>query len=331
MKTRLYVLIAILLTAAMLLSACAKPAPEVKGLASYQDGKPFRFIGTNREVPVVKIMIAGFLQACTDFQLQCELMTVDGNDIAKSVELTEQSVSLGSSGILATVYDKAWYGAVNKAIASGIPVVNGHFPMTSDILPGLKGWVAPDNVAYAIQAADLLAKTIGDAKGSIAITSSTTNDGENAVAKAFRDEFKVANPRVKILDVQFETTDPAKAIAVTSAIIQANPDLLGAFSTTGGGATAWAASARENNLAAGKLVIIGMDASRENLDLVKNGEVLAVVAQPLYQEMYEGVVLLLETRIGLPIPYENVLPAPLVMKADVQPYYDILKKAEAVK
>lgn len=306
-------------------------APATADFRSYQDGLPFRWIGTNQEVPVVKIMMAGFLQACTDYGLDCQLMAVSGNDIAKSVEMAEQSVSLGSSGIVSTIYDKAWYAPTSKAIAAGIPVINGHFPMASTLIPGLKAWVAPNNVSYAYTAAEAMAKKIDCNKGKVAITQSTLSDGENAVADAFRSRMKDICPMVKVLPVQIETTDPAQAIAVTSAIIQANPDLTGAFSTTGGGATAWATSAKENGLAAGALTIIGMDASRPNLDLLKSGEVYALVAQPLYQEMYEAVVLLLEIRMGLDVPYQNELAAPLIYQADVQPYYDILTKAEAIK
>ena len=305
-------------------------APAITNFAQYQNGKPFRFTVTNREVPVVKIMQAGFLQACADYGLDCVIMGVDGNDIAGSVQMTEQSVSLGSSGILATIYDKAMYAPNETAIKAGIPVVNGHFPMSSDIIPGLSAWVAPNNTSYAVKSADAIGDKLG-CVGKVAITQSALNDGENAVNKAFRDEMAIHCPSVTILDTQLETTDPAQAIAITSAILKANPDLSGAFSTTGGGATAWAASAREAGFAPGKLTIIGMDYSQENLDLVKDGEVYAIVAQPLFAEMYAGVVLLLELKMGLPIPYQNELPAPLVYKADVQPYYDILTKAEAIK
>jgi ribose transport system substrate-binding protein len=138
-------------------------------------------------------------------------------------------------------------------------------------------------------------------------------------------------PMIVMLDTQLETTDPSQAIATTSAIIQANPDLVAAFSTTGGGATAWATSAKENGFAPGKLVIVGMDCSRENADLLKNGEVYGLVFQPEFDEMYAGVVLLLEIKMGILVPYENVLPSPILYKADVDKCYSVLSKAEAVK
>jgi ribose transport system substrate-binding protein len=335
----LFVLSCVLLVFVLVLSSCTSvdlplegtgEAPNGVDLSQYQNGDPFRMIATNQEVPVVKIMIAGFLQACDDYNLFCVVMGVNGNDIAKSVELAEQSVALGSSGLLTTIYDTAWYAPTLKAIEAGIPVINGHFPMDKTLIPGLGGWVAPDNEGYAIEAARVMADKVY-CSGKVAITQSTLSDGENAVSNAFITEIKTLCPALEVLDVQIETTDPDKAIAVTSAIIQGNEGLTGAFSTTGGGATAWAKSAKEVGLEAGKLVIIGMDASRENLDLLKSGEVYALVAQPLYAEMYQAVTLLLETNMGMPVPYENVLPAPIITKDDTGPYYVILERAEAIK
>lgn len=307
-----------------------KPVAKGTDFSQYQDGKPFRMVVTNQEVPVVKIMIAGFLQACSDYNLKCQVMGVTGNDIAGSVQMTEQSISLGSSGILATVYDKAWYGPVGDAIKAGIPVVNAHFPMASDVIPGLSAWVAPDNTGYAVTAADAMASKLNCA-GKVAITQSGASDAESAVNASFKAEMVKDCPNIAVLDTQMETTDPAQAILVTSAIIKANPDLSGAFSSTGGGATAWATSAKESGLAAGKIAIIGMDFTQQNLDLLKSGDVYALVAQPTFTEMEDGVVLLLEIRMGYQIPYANVLAAPLIFKNGTAPYYDILKKAEAVK
>ena len=295
------------------------------------DGKqhPFVFLGTNRSHPVVKIMEAGFLQACADFNLKCQLMGSEGNDIPGSVTLGEQAVALPASGILDTVYDKAQYAPALSAIKAGIPVVNGHFPMTTDILPGLTGWVAPDNVGYGIAAADMMAQAV-NCKGPVAVTESGPSDAESAVGTAFTKELQVKCAGISVLDPQMEGTDLPKEIAAVAAILQAHSDLTGAFSTTGGGIQAWASAAKDAGKKPGEVKIIGMDYSAQNLDLVKNGEALALVAQPLYAEMYQGVVVLLLERMGMPVPYANTLPAPLVMKDGVAPYYAINDQASKV-
>src|SRR5512146_1708747 len=135
MKRILFVFLAV----AILLVSCApKAAPAASSnWAQYQNGKPFHFFGTNNNVPVVRVMMAGFWQACQDFGLDCKLMTVAGNDIAGSVALTEQAVALGSSGCVMTMYDQAWYAPAGKAIAAKIPVVNAHFAVDKATVPGL--------------------------------------------------------------------------------------------------------------------------------------------------------------------------------------------------
>jgi ABC-type sugar transport system substrate-binding protein len=341
-----FTLLIIVVVAAMLAACAGTPAVQptitklpapvlsadtlVKGqsYAAYQNGLPFRMILTNREVPVVKIMQAGFVQACKDYGLNCVLMGVDGNDIAGSVTLAEQSVALGSSGILATIYDKAWYAPTETAIKAGIPVINGHFPMEANVIPGLNAWVAPDNKGYAVQVADAIA-TKADCKGPVAITQSSLNDGENAVADSFTKELTAKCPNIVVLPVQLETTDASKALAVTESILQANP-ITAAFSTTGGGATAWAQAAQAQGLKPGAVVIAGMDYSRENLDMVKSGDVYMLVGQPLYEEMYASVVDLLLIRSGAKVAYANVLPAPLITKDNLTPYYTINDQADAV-
>ncbi len=316
----------------VVVTAVVTSAPATVGtdLSKFQDGKPFVFLGTNRSHPVVKIMEAGFLQACADFKLQCELYGVEGNDIPGSVTMGEKAVALPASGILDTIYDKAQYAPALDAIKANIPVVNGHFPMTTDVLPGLSGWVAPDNVGYGVASADMMAQAI-NCKGPVAVTESGPSDAESAVGKAFSDELVKVCPGITVLDPVMEGTDLPKEIAAVAAIMQAHPDLTGAFSTTGGGIQAWTSAAKDAGKAPGAVKIIGMDYSAQNLDLVKSGEALALVAQPLYAEMYQGVVLLLEIRMGMPVPYANTLPAPLVTKDGVDQYYQINDLAAKVK
>src|SRR5512133_4264058 len=93
---------------------------------------------------------------------------------------------------------------------------------------------------------------------------------------------------VKVLDAQEEGFDQAGAIAKASAIIQGNPDITGAFSTTGAGPTTWSTAAADTNK---NIAIISMDYTRPNLDLVKAGKVYGLVAQPLYDEFYQAVEL----------------------------------------
>ena len=121
--------------------------------------------------------------------------------------------------------------------------------------------------------------------------------------------------------------DAAQAIAKAVAIIQGNPDIAGAFSTTGNGPTTWARAAEETS--ASELIIISMDYTRPNLDLVKSGQVYGLVAQPLYEEFYAAAELVGAALDGETVEYLNLLPAPVITIDDLDEYYSFNDKAEA--
>ncbi len=138
-------------------------------------------------------------------------------------------------------------------------------------------------VQYAQAAAEAMGAKLGG-KGTVAVTVGCFNQTENLVAETFKATMAEKYPDIKVLDPQEEGFDAAQAIAKAAAIIQGNPDITGAFSTTGNGPTTWARAAEDTSKE--DLVIISMDYTRPNLDLVKEGKVYGLVAQPLYEEFY---------------------------------------------
>jgi ribose transport system substrate-binding protein len=76
-------------------------------------------------------------------------------------------------------------------------------------------------------------------------------------------------------------------------------------------------------------VAIGMDYTRVNLDLVKNGEVWAVVGQPLWDESFEAAKLLKKMAAGETVPYWTEMPAPVITADKLDPYYKMLDEVEA--
>ena len=133
-------------------------------------------------------------------------------------------------------------------------------------------------------------------------------------------------PKIESLKVLYRF-DPPKAIAKAVAIIQANPDIVAALSTTGGGPTTWAGAQQETGV---DLVAIGMDYTRVNLDLVKDGEMYAVVGQPLWDESYEAAKLLQAMAAGEEVPYWTEMDAPIITADDVEQYVTMLDDAEAM-
>jgi ribose transport system substrate-binding protein len=123
-----------------------------------------------------------------------------------------------------------------------------------------------------------------------------------------------------------EGFDPPSSIAKAVAILQGHPEVSAALSTTGGGPTTWANAQKETGR---KLVLVGMDYTRVNLDLVKSGEVYAVIGQPLWDESYGAAELLAKALRKEKIEWWTKLPAPFLTKDKLEPYYGLLAKVEA--
>jgi ribose transport system substrate-binding protein len=144
------------------------------------------------------------------------------------------------------------------------------------------------------------------------------------MADSFRKEIAAKYPAIKVLDTQMEGFEPSAAAAKAVGILQANPDVTGAFSTTGNGIQTWSQAART---AGRQVVIVGMDYIRQNLDIIKKGDAYGIVAQPLYEEGAKTADLAAALAEGKTVDYLNPLPAKVITAADLDPYYKILDAA----
>lgn len=318
-----------LLLVVILLAACAAPATPAPRQTNrdLQGGKPFFFVHPNRQHPIVRLMMLGFFEACKAYDVECKDLGMDGVDIPGIVTKGEEAISLGSSGVVFT-QDKVWYAVGEEIVKAGIPLVATHIQLKNNEIPGLYSWVATDNADYAKRSGEKMAELIG-CKGTVAITQGSFNDVENPVSDNFKKALQEKCPSVKVLDPQEEGFDSPAAVAKITAILQSHPDLTGAYSTTGAGATNWALAAKDLALPAGQIKIAGMDYSRQNLDLVKSGEVAFLVGQPLYEEHYKAVeclVLKLTGQKGCDVA--NPFPAPIIDKSNIATYYGFNDRAD---
>jgi ribose transport system substrate-binding protein len=328
MKYKKVFLILVILILVIGMIGC-KPAPEVvapvevpqteKSVKKLQNGVPFRYVGNGLEHPVIRIMMLGFQEACEDYDALCEFHVGSTFEDAVYLQMLDQAIGLGSTGMLVSSYGPHRPLAM-EGIKKGIPMVSFHTPLEETDMPGLIAWVATDVTDYGKRAADAMAEKL-ECHGPIAITQNTFNDVENEAARSFTEEMKIKCPDVVVLPSQEEGGDPPSAIAKASAILIANPDLKGAFGTTGGSPTTWGKAAEQAGKQPGELVIIGMDYTRPNLDLVKSGWVYALVGQPIYEETYRCVELLIANLKGEAVEFDNVYPSPIITIDDVDKYY----------
>jgi len=279
--------------------------------------------------PVVQIMIAGFLVRAQELGYEPLLFAPDEADAPKQYGLLEAGMAQHKvEGLCQYLFDVSTAQYVKKYSDEGIPVVTGHTAVQGDLVaqyPGLTAWAACSAIEYGKESAMAIGEQVGG-KGTVAVTEGSFNPTEDLAANSFVETMKENFPDINVLDPAEEGFDTPTAIQKATAIMQANPDITGAFSTTGAGPSTWAGAQKNTGK---KIVAIAMDYSRVNLDLVKSGEMYAVVAQPLFQEFAKAAEMLDTILRGGTVPFDNIMPAPLVTADKVDEYYTLLDTVDA--
>jgi ribose transport system substrate-binding protein len=165
-----------------------------------------------------------------------------------------------------------------------------------------------------------------DGKGTVAITQANYNLTENMLSKSFTDTMHENFPNVKVMEPQLEGLDSVQAVAKASAILEANPDVVAALSTTGNVPPTWPGAERQTGR---HIVSITMNYTRQNLDAIRDGKMYAAVAQPLWEESQECAVLLDKATRGEKPQWWTKMAAPLITKDNVDQYYKLMDKIDA--
>ncbi|MEO6436630.1 MAG: sugar ABC transporter substrate-binding protein [Tepidisphaeraceae bacterium] len=317
-------LIALLGCLMFVASGCEREGTS--GPASSGDKKKLYWVQPSKGHPVHQLTQIAFSECARKHGYEPVIIGTDGPDVAGTVALAEQAIGRGdAAGMAVWTGTPAYNALIESAGAAGVPVVLPHFPAAEGSVPGARGVISCDPAQYAIEAATEIGKMIGG-EGTVAVSQGGFNTTENQVAETFKKTLNEKFPKVKVLDSIEEGFDTSAAIAKASALMQSHPDLKAALSTTGGGAVTWANAQRS---AGRKIVIVAMDYTRQNLDLVRDGEVHAVIGQPLWEESCGAAELLDRGSRGEKIDWWTKLPAPIIRKDGLDPYYKLLEKVEA--
>lgn len=297
------------------------------GSAAAAQEKALLWVQPMRDHPVHRLMQAGFLDECKKLGYTCEVVgnpSATNYDVAASIPLAEAALARTKFGAVA-VYGPGpeIFPYIGKLGQEGIPVVTWHVLPPEGSVPGLKAATGEDIAAAGANAAVSMGEKLGGT-GTVALTQGSSNDTENAMSASFRATMAEKFPDVKILETQMEGFEPSAAEGKAVGILQANPDVTGAFSTTGNGVQTWSGAARKADR---EVVIIGMDYIRQNLDIIKSGGAYGLVAQPLYEEGAKTAELAAALAEGKEVPYLNPLPAAVITADDLDPYYAILDGA----
>jgi len=283
MKSKLIVLVSLLLVVS-LLGGCAAPATQAPASGSGSTGgqasgeKPYiAIVSKGFQHQFWQAVKAGAEKAATEYNVE---ITFEGPEteaqVDKQVEMVNTALDKNPAALcLAALDSKALVPQLEKAKAAGIPVVGFDSGVDSDIPVAT---AATDNIAAAATAADKMAELIGN-EGEVAVivhdqTSRTGIDRRDGFVNRMKEKY----PNITIVDVQYGGGDHLKSTDLAKAIIQAHPNLKGFFGANEGSAIGVLNAVTELNMA-DKIVVIGYDSGKAQIDAIKSGAMAGAITQ----------------------------------------------------
>jgi len=206
-------------------------------------------------------------------------------DIAGQIGMVEDYINKKVDGIVLAACDtRGLIPTIEKALAAGIPLVTIDSGVDSD-LPA--SFIATDNILGASMAADELAKLLQE-QGQVACIPIVPGAATSIMREQGFKERLPRYPGLKLVAVQYSQSEVATAMSVTENILTANPNLAGLFAASEAG-TIGCAQALISRGVTGKVKLVGFDASPDQIKLLRQGVVQALIVQNPYQMGYQGV------------------------------------------
>lgn len=207
--------------------------------------------------------------------LGVDLMVSDAqNDSSTQQNQAQNAQSQGAKAVIINPVDSdAASPAVAPLLSSNLPVISVDRSVTGE---DVTSHIASDNVAGGAQAADELAKAVGE-KGKVIILQGTPGA---ASTRDRGDGFKKEIKKYSGIEVVAEQTanfDRAEALDVTTNLMQSNPDVVGIYAEND--EMALGAIQSLGSKAGVDAKIFGFDGTEDGLKAVSNGTMVGTIAQ----------------------------------------------------
>lgn len=234
----------------------------------------------------------------------------DNNDIQGQVALVENLINSKVDAILLTPLDSdALAAPVEKAMDAGIPVIVIDSPVSTE---KYTSYIATDNVAGGKMAMERLVDAIGGT-GEVVVVNALAGIPSNDKRGQGAEEYAASIDGVKVLPQQ-HCLDQAEAMTATENIIIGNPNLKGIFATFNRGALG-AAQAVVSKGKAGEIKVVAFDADADEIKLLEDGTIDALVVQQPYEMGKIGIEYALKAINGEEVP-KTVAPDVVIATKD---------------
>src|SRR5580704_4817290 len=236
------------------------------------------------------------------------------DSIPEQLSQIEDVVVKKPNAIVFTPVDyKAMVPGIEKINDAGIPVVN----ITDRSSAGkLVSFVGADDYSLGLDTARYLLKTLGG-KGNIVIIEGVKGTLTNVDrVRGFNDALK-ENPGAKLLASQPGNYQRLQALQVMENLMQSNPQIDGVLAAN----DAMAVGAIEALDGANrKALVIGINGTKEAIDAIKSGKLLATGDYNGFVQGCVGTMIAIRSLRGQPVVKEIVLKPTTITKDNYQPF-----------
>ncbi len=223
---------------------------------------------------------AGAMKAAEDYNVK---ITFEGPEteamVDKQIEMIEAALAKKPAAIcLAALDSKAAIPLLEKAKSQNIPIIGFDSGVDSDIPVAT---AATDNIAASAMAADKMAELIGgEGEVGVVVHDQTSRTGVDR-RDGFVNRIKEKYPNIKVVDIQYGGGDQLKSTDLAKTMLQAHPNIKGLFGANEGSIIGCLNAVKENGKE-GKIVVIGYDSGKQQIDAIKSGvEAGAMTQDPI--------------------------------------------------
>jgi ribose transport system substrate-binding protein len=236
-------------------------------------------------------------------------------EYSRQLEIFDSMLNRHVDGVVVAAADKTTLNAsLDRAAREKVPVVIFDSGVDST---NYVSFVATNNFKAGQMAGRKLGELLGG-KGTVAMImnlpgSFSTMERERGFKDAVAKEF----PGLQLVAEQYGMSNRAKGMAATENILTAHPKLDGLFASSEASAVGAAQAVKARGLA-GKLKVVGFDASEGMIDDLNGGVFDALIAQDPFQMGYAAVKAVVEKLDGKTPEKQVDLPAVTVVKGDLE-------------
>ncbi|MHA7263129.1 substrate-binding domain-containing protein [Arthrobacter sp. TMN-37] len=196
------------------------------------------------------------------------------NDSATQTNQLATASSSGTDGVIINPVDSdAAAASVAPLVESGTPIVAVDRTVNGAEIQSL---VSSDNVAGGKQAADELARAMGE-KGKVIVLQGVAGTSASRDRGAGFTEGLKAYPDIEVVAQQTANFDRAEALNVATNLLQSNPDVTGIFAEND--EMALGAIQALGDRAGSEVSVVGFDGTEEGLVAIQEGTLTATIAQ----------------------------------------------------